>query len=948
MASRVRAVDDLPPHAATRAGVIDLPAKRALQLRTPRNLPPNTPMAPALANGVEPTTEAEPKRHEVLGLIALSTGVVIALALASYDARGGRDWCGPIGASIAETLIVLMGTAAVLVPWSLAVMSVRLFRRTVKPFRLAHGIGTLAIMGTISIGLHLAFGERPMLGHLEPGGLVGSTLGELLRALIGTAGAHVVTMTALLIALVLRTRLSVVSMASTAKVAGVKSGVVAKEGLATVARAWKQARDEDLRARPGAEAAAAPRVADAEERTETALADLFDHEAPEEMPRAGTRAGIMALLAAADQTHDIEPVKPKEPRKKKAAAAEVEGDAKADDVAKEGEGKKPRRGRAKKVVASENEEAAEAAEAGGEGAVVESGEVKAEGEGAAVEPGEGKAEAEAEAEAEGVEKLNIVSHDEEIKAAMRVANGVGVTVEKQPPLPFPPTAAEELMEIPSTSLLAPMASNTMQLDEAQLRVTADRLLKTLKDYAIEGVVKEIHPGPVVTTYEFSPAPGTTLSKIVRRSDEIAMSLEALSVRIVAPIPGKGRVGFEIPNAKRQMVSFREMMETPAFQSLGGALPVALGKDVVGAPYFVDLATMPHLIVAGSTGSGKSVGLNVMLTSLLYKRRPDEVRLLMIDPKQVELAVYDGIPHMLLPVVTDMKKASLALRWVVDEMERRYTLFAQTGSRNITTYNERVLKAVAEGKSFREFTLGKQQNAYEKAVGVGPDGEPMAEEQPKPPTKMPYILVVVDEFADLMMVAGKEVEAAVARLAQKARAAGIHVILATQRPSVDVITGVIKANFPSRVAFKVSQRVDSRTILDQQGAEHLLGRGDMLILPPGSSDLRRVHCAYVSEDEVQAVTDHWRKQGTPTYDEEILKPRDEESDDGPEETEIKVPMDKYEKAVALVLSSRRCSVSWVQRQLAVGYNVAARMVEKMERDGIVGPPKGPGKDREVLG
>ena len=896
MASRVRSAGEFGSHAASRAGVIDLPAKVPLQLRTPRNAPiAAPPLPPDLAEG-EPQPEA--KRHEVLGLIVLSSGIMLGLALASFDTRGGHDWCGPIGASVAETLIALMGTAAVLVPYSSLVLSVRLFRRTVKPFRLVHAIGTLSIMGTIAVGLHLAFGERLMLGHLEPGGLIGATLGELLRGLIGTAGAHLVTLTALLVALVLRTRLSVVSFASGAKTASIKGGVVAKEGIATVARAWKQAREEDQRTRPAHELASAPRVDDAEARTEEALADLFDRE-PIDEAKAGTRAGIMALLAAADQTHDIAPVKPGTRGKKKSDdKSEAAGEGSApivEDAAKaaDADAKKPRRARAKKTAAPATDAASEEASESPADPVPVIAERVLE-----AEPMERESDALDDADDEG-EKFQIVSHDEEIKAAMRTATGSGVTVEKQPPLPFPAATPEEAMEIPSTGLLAPMAANTLQLDEAQLRVTADRLIKTLKDYAIEGVVKEIHPGPVVTTYEFSPAPGTTLSKIVRRSDEIAMSLEALSVRIVAPIPGKGRVGFEIPNAKRQMVSFREMMETPAFQSLGGALPVALGKDVVGAPYFVDLATMPHLIVAGSTGSGKSVGLNVMLTSLLYKRRPDEVRLLMIDPKQVELAVYDGIPHMLLPVVTDMKKASLALRWVVDEMERRYTLFAHTGSRNITTYNERVLKAVAEGKSFREFTGGKQ-NSYEKAVGVGPDGEPMAEENPKPPTKMPYILVVVDEFADLMMVAGKEVEAAVARLAQKARAAGIHVILATQRPSVDVITGVIKANFPSRVGFKVSQRVDSRTILDQQGAEHLLGRGDMLILPPGSSDLRRVHCAYVSEDEVQAVTDHWRKQGTPTYDEEILRPRDEESDGAADEPEIKVPMEKYERAVAIVL------------------------------------------------
>ncbi len=541
-----------------------------------------------------------------------------------------------------------------------------------------------------------------------------------------------------------------------------------------------------------------------------------------------------------------------------------------------------------------------------------------------------------------------MSHDHEIERAKKVAHHVA----SDPSPPQVPANVE--MEFPSVDLLSKPPPAGVQFDEAHLRATAERLVKTLADYTIEGKVMEVHPGPVVTTFEVVPAAGTKLSKIARLSDDIAMSLEASKVRIVAPIPGKGRVGFEVPNAKRQMVYLRELIETEAFQNLGGALPVALGKDVVGAPYFADLATMPHLIVAGATGQGKSVGLNVMLASLLYKRGPEDVRMLMVDPKMVELAVYDGIPHMLLPVVTDMKKAALALRWVVDEMERRYSLFAQTGSRNIVTYNERVAKAVAEGKSLR----GADGPVRTKETGTtveikATDGEShdvtLAKAGAAQPRKLPYIVVVVDEFADLIMVAGKEIEAAVARLAQKARAAGIHVILATQRPSVDVITGMIKANFPARIAFKVSQKVDSRTILDQQGAEHLLGRGDMLILPPGSSDLRRVHCAFVNEDEVQRVTDHWREQGRPTFDEDILKPRDEDeaaADDGP--AEIKVPQEKYERAVALVLSQRKCSVSFVQRYLGIGYNVAARIVDKMEREGIVGAPKGPGKDREVLG
>jgi len=368
----------------------------------------------------------------------------------------------------------------------------------------------------------------------------------------------------------------------------------------------------------------------------------------------------------------------------------------------------------------------------------------------------------------------------------------------------------------------------------------------------------------------------------------------------------------------------------------------MGRDIVGAPYFADLASMPHVIVAGATGAGKSVGLNVILVSLLYRRTPDELRLLMIDPKVVELAPYDGIPHMLLPVVTDMKQAANALKWAVDEMERRYMMFASAGTKNITTYNgyvERVERGEAKPPKPPATVSAVAPDGTEVEVAAAKDGT-----DAELPKKLPWIVIVVDEFADLMMQQGKDVEAAIARLAQKARAAGMHVILATQRPSVDVITGMIKANFPTRVAFRVSQKVDSRTILDEQGAEHLLGKGDMLVKMNGTNEVRRVQCPFISEEETQRVTDHLRSQGTPIYDETILKPRDEEDGgDGEEDLEAD-PM--YDQAVRIVADTRRCSTSWLQRKLGIGYNRAAKLVEAMERRGLVGPANG-AKDREVL-
>jgi S-DNA-T family DNA segregation ATPase FtsK/SpoIIIE len=385
---------------------------------------------------------------------------------------------------------------------------------------------------------------------------------------------------------------------------------------------------------------------------------------------------------------------------------------------------------------------------------------------------------------------------------------------------------------------------------------------------------------------------------------------------------------------------RDLIEDRRFQSLGVPLPVVLGRDILGNPMYADLASMPHVIVAGATGAGKSVGLNVMLLSLLYRRSPDELRLLMIDPKVVELAPFDRIPHMLLPVVTDMKLAANALKWAVDEMERRYQLFADAGTKNVATYNgwvERVARGDAPNPNAKT-VVAKDHNGLPEEIPAD-KGEGHA----ALPEKLPWIVIVVDEFADLMMQQGKEVEAAIARLAQKARAAGMHVILATQRPSTDVITGTIKANFPTRIAYRVAQKVDSRTILDEQGAEHLLGMGDMLIKLNGTGETRRVQCPWVSEEEVQRVTDFLRSQGEPVYDDNILKPRDDEAPEDEDDAEND-PL--YDDAVRLVAQTRRCSTSWLQRKLGLGYNRAARIVETMERRSLVGPANG-AKDREVL-
>ena len=439
---------------------------------------------------------------------------------------------------------------------------------------------------------------------------------------------------------------------------------------------------------------------------------------------------------------------------------------------------------------------------------------------------------------------------------------------------------------------------------------------------MQGKVVAIHPGPVITRYEFEPASGVRISKILGLADDLALALKALGVRILAPVPGKAVVGIEIPNAVRETVYFKEIVGREEFRRARSRLSLALVKDIAGNAIISDLAKMPHLLVAGSTGSGKSVLINALICSILYKSAPAEVKMLLIDPKRLELSFYEDIPHLLHPVVTDPKKAALALQWTVGEMERRYQKLADKGVRDIDGYNQSIEadRKAEKGRSARSDN----------------DEESTADDE-----KLPYILVVIDELADLMMVSSREVEIAIARLAQMARASGIHLIVATQRPSVDVLTGTIKVNFSARISFQVSSKIDSRTIVDTVGAERLLGLGDMLFLPPGTSNLVRVHGTYLSEAEIRRITAFLRKQARPTYNQSILEMKEEstiEEDDDYDE--------RYDDAVALVAQMRTASISMVQRRLRIGYNRAARIIERMERENVVGPSDGV-KPREVL-
>ncbi|WP_456430708.1 DNA translocase FtsK [Thermosulfuriphilus sp.] len=460
--------------------------------------------------------------------------------------------------------------------------------------------------------------------------------------------------------------------------------------------------------------------------------------------------------------------------------------------------------------------------------------------------------------------------------------------------PFTPPSLE-LLDAPGT----PVGREARESLLARARILEEKLA----DFGVSGRVKEVCPGPVITVYEFEPAPGVKINRVTGLADDLALALKAESVRVVGPIPGKSVVGIEVANPQREIVHLKEIIASEAFRKSSSRLTIALGKDISGHPVVADLAKMPHLLIAGATGTGKSVCLNAMIISLIYKSTPQMLRFLMIDPKRIELSIYDGIPYLLHPVVIEPKNATRALRWAVQEMERRYLLLEEAGARNLDSYNVE------------------------------------AEE------KLPYVVIIIDELADLMLVSSKEVEEALTRLAQMARAAGIHLLVATQRPSVDILTGIIKANFPARISFQVSSKTDSRTILDTGGAERLLGAGDMLFLPPGTSRLERIHGAYVSEKEVKRVVEFLKSQGPPEYEEAILTsvnvPEGSEDDEGLFEDE------KYEEAVDIVLKTGQASISMLQRRLRIGYNRAARLIERMEKEGIVGPADGV-KPRPVFG
>ncbi|MGC9984592.1 MAG: DNA translocase FtsK 4TM domain-containing protein [Polyangia bacterium] len=923
--------------------------------------------------------ETPGRGREILGIGLLGLGVFCMVALVSMQAGHGR-LMGPGGAAAATGLYSLTGLCAYPLVAGILLLAVRMCRARRLIEDVAGALGFMALLCSVAVLLHLPFAGEPVTLR-GPGGLLGQWLAEGAGSVVGGVGAAMAAATLLSISLILLTHVSVgevfTALAWAARSAGRATLVVARAGL------WL--------AVTGARSIGRMVVAmfpEKEEVQKTQNAEPFEAEAVWDDAPEEDGASAAALAA---------PVETLQEGDSNVNGAEHLG--MTVDFAEPGESMDALPDEA--PVVHENEErramaalVAEVAAVECAAPVVPAGDAKQPS--VDVKPEPCIVPAVTAALEEGVTEKSAEPFDEEVGAGPVIVQSVSraetddspadqVACEPGDGLGYV-RLSDGAFQLPGTDLLEYSPPEGGAIDEKTLKAMAARLEQAMGNYGVRGNVTAIQMGPVITTFEFAPVPGTRTGKIVQLENDLAMALEAQSVRIVAPIPGKAVVGVEIPNKNRETVYLKEILEDDSFRKASSKLQICMGKDTKGAPVSVNLAKMPHLLVAGTTGSGKSVAVNGMITSILYSATPEEVRFIMVDPKQLELSIYEGIPHLLLPVVVDSKKASLALRWAVDEMERRYELLSKSGVRDISSYNAKIEAARSQaenavvaplaespskrGKRLKLFIAGEDgvereveveadsESAPMQAAGDGTISEERAEEisaaaaavqaakesGEAPARKLPYIVIVIDEFADLMMAAPKDVETAVARLAQKARAAGLHLILATQRPSVDVITGLIKANFPSRIALQVACKIDSRTILDQPGAETLLGNGDMLFSDRGTK-LKRIQGAFLSDGEVHRVVETLKKQAKPVYDMNILTERDEDGEDGGAPREEFTDA-LYDQAVAIVCDTRQASVSFIQRRLQIGYNRAARMVEQMERDGLVGPANGI-KPREVL-
>ena len=841
------------------------------------------------------------RQHEMIGVVFLLAAAIVLLSLASFSpddpvfegiGMKAANWIGLVGAYLAHGLLYILGIASFLLVGGLIYGAVVAFSRGAVrlSFRRVAEHATLTVSGTIFC--HLVFGGEQLLGH-APGGVVGEYAGGLFVSLLSVPGTAALISAVMLVCLIDVTGLS---PARTFEAVG--RGVFAAACATGKGIAW-------LSVRAARHFAKAVTWTGAKLKTETSelIASLRE--------RRERKAAAVARQAAADEPEiciSKAPIVSSPPKKKTSAVDPME------KILKSSPSLPPDLGRREPVVVTS-------------------------------EPPRPPPEEPAEEKPQKRTFRSIKRNQEpEIvvpRTEEKVKDKGTATDETQPP----PVDYKDY-QLPDIAFLDYQEQPQATIEKDQLHRYAKRLEQKLADYGVQGRVRKIMPGPVVTMYEYEPAPGVKVSKISNLSDDLALALEALSVRIIAPIPGRSVVGIEVANKKRQTVFAKEIIGHSAFQRPRSKLTLTLGKNIEGVPYVADLNKMPHLLVAGATGTGKSVALNTMITSILYRATPEDVRFIMVDPKVLELSLYEGIPHLLLPVVTDPRKAQAALYWAVNEMERRIQLLHEAGVRSLDSYNK---KAEAQREELSR-PKKKKVVVIDKTTPTGHTKPPPVEDEQEEeagPTmqKLPHIVIVIDELADLMMASSREVETAIARIAQKARAAGIHLIIATQRPSVNVITGLIKANLPARISFRVAQKIDSRTILDHNGAETLLGNGDMLFHPPTSSQMVRIHGALITEDEIRRVVDHLKAQAKPVFDESILAAAEEPKDDVDEE-EPEDHDELYDTAVALVAEMGQASTSMVQRKLRIGYNRAARLIERMEKEGIVGPADG-ARPREVL-
>ncbi len=875
---------------------------------------------------------------EFLGVALLAVGVLMLGGLLSYQSGSGT-LMGPVGHLVAAGLYASFGMAAYLITLGVFGMGIKALRGEGMEITLGEGVGFSVATLAGCVLLHVVFPAYRVHGYTA-GGLAGELVGEVSLGMLAHAGTYLVALTLLCVGLIASTPLSANHLVSAGRAiahTATRAGRYIGAGIADLIRTQRDPGpleddlDEEL-------AALDDELGDEDEWDEDEDHDLLADEDDEE--------------GVEDEVEVAEPPtrKRRASRKVKAKskAPEVEEDVEDDDEAVDTEletpSVKPQRARRNTVKkAAAVADAPRPAEPDPEPEIVVRTEDTAE---PAAKAGGKKAPPRPEELAQAQKPI------EAFKAKSAAAKGSPKKVNKAAPgAGAVVRLTDGPFELPPSALFAAAQTMESDFDRKFVLEQAQRLVTALGEFKIRGKVTKIHPGPVITRYEFKPEAGVKLSKIESLGNDIAMALEAIRIRILAPIPGKASVGFEVPNKTRETVYIKEILDQENFGQKQ-KLPLALGKDITGNIRVTDLAKAPHLLVAGATGSGKSVGVNSMICSLLYTQTPEDVRMIMIDPKMLELSIYEGIPHLLLPVVTDPEKASLALRWAVQEMERRYTLLSEAQVRDISGYNKKLpeLQAAWE-KEIRLAELAEQ----EAQRCIAEQGEDMADgtalrgvsfnqngpvetvggaQLPECPDRMPYIVVIIDEFADLMMVASKEVEQSVARIAAKARAAGIHLIVATQRPSVDVITGTIKNNFPSRIAFQVTSEADSRTILDGKGAKQLLGMGDMLHMDRGTQ-ADRVHGCFVSEDEILKVVDFVKKQAKPVYNMDIVR-KAEEGEEGPSDDNLD---SLYDRAVEVVAEAQKVSTSMLQRRLGVGYNRAAKIVDAMEERGVIGPSRG---------